>query len=105
MKFFIGYLSALFLAAALVITPGCATTEKSQTAGEYVDDSVISSKINALLLNEPGLTAREINVDTHDGVVQLSGFVSRRIESEKAASIARSVRGVKSVINDIRLKK
>jgi osmotically-inducible protein OsmY len=104
MKNLIRILSAFLLALTLAAVTGCASTEKQETTGEYFDDSVITSKINALMVNDPNLKAREINVDTYKGVVQLSGFVSTRAESEKAVSIARSVRGVKSVKNDIRLK-
>lgn len=104
MRYFIGFLSALLLALTLITVTGCASTEHREGTGEYFDDSVITGKVNALMVNDPDLKAREINVDTYKGVVQLSGFVSTRAESERAAALARSVKGVKSVKNDIRLK-
>ncbi|TAK62212.1 BON domain-containing protein, partial [Methylobacter sp.] len=98
------FFSALFLAMTLITVTGCASTKTQEATGEYFDDSVITGKINALMVGDPALKAREVNVDTFKGVVQLSGFVNTRIESEKAAALARSVTGVKSVKNDIRIK-
>ncbi|TAK60612.1 MAG: BON domain-containing protein [Methylobacter sp.] len=88
----------------LITVTGCASTKTQEATGEYFDDSVITGKINTLMVGDPDLKAREINVDTFKGVVQLSGFVNTRAESEKAAALARSITGVKSVKNNIRLK-
>lgn len=72
--------------------------------GEYVDDSVITTKIKALLFDEPNLRSGQINVETFKGVVQLSGFVNSRADIDRAIEIARSVKGVESVKNDMRLR-
>jgi len=104
MKDLIRFFSAFFLALTLMTAAGCASTEKQEGSGEYVDDSVITTKVKAELLNEPGLSSAEINVETFKGVVQLSGFVSSRADINKAIEIARSVKGVHSVKNDMRLK-
>jgi osmotically-inducible protein OsmY len=104
MKHLIRFFSATFLALTLLTVVGCASTQKQEGTGEYVDDSVITSKVKAAILNEPTLSSAEINVETFKGVVQLSGFVSSRADINKAASVARSVPGVKSVKNDMRLK-
>jgi len=88
----------------LLTAAGCASTEKHEGTGEYVDDSVITTKVKAALLNEPGLSSAEINVETFKGVVQLSGFVTSRADINKAIEIARNVKGVNSVKNDMRLK-
>ena len=98
------YLSALFLAVTLVSAVGCASTSKQEGTGEYVDDSVITTKVKAAILNEPELKVAEINVETFKGVVQLSGFVSSQTAENKAVDVARGVGGVKSVKNDMRLK-
>ena len=98
------YLSALFLAVALVSAVGCASTSKQEGTGEYVDDSVITTKVKAAILDEPTLKVAEINVETFKGVVQLSGFVSSQAAANKAVEVARGVRGVKSVKNDMRVK-
>jgi len=98
------YLSALFLAVALVSVVGCASTSKQEGTGEYIDDSVITTKVKAAIFNEPSLKTMEINVETFKGVVQLSGFVSSRAAETKAVEVARSVKGVTSVKNDMRVK-
>jgi len=90
----------LFVALAL----GCASTAKQEGSGEYVDDTVITGKVKAAILNEPTLKSAEINVETFKGVVQLSGFVSSAANEATAVQVARNVGGVKSVKNDMRLK-
>ena len=98
------YLSALFMAVMLITAVGCASTSKQEGTGEYVDDSVITTKVKAAMLNEPTLKSAEINVETFKGVVQLSGFVSSQAAANKAVEVARSVGGVQSVRNDMRMK-
>lgn len=98
------YLSALFLAATLLSAAGCASTSRHEGTGEYVDDSVITTKVKAAILNEPELKVAEINVETFKGAVQLSGFVSSPGAANKAVDVARGVGGVKSVKNDMRIK-
>ena len=98
------YLSALFMAVMLITAVGCASTSKQEGTGEYVDDTVITTKVKAAVMNEPTLKSAEINVETFKGVVQLSGFVSSQAAATKAVEVARSVSGVKSVRNDMRMK-
>jgi len=98
------YLSAFFLAITLVSVVGCASTSKHEGTGEYIDDSVITAKVKAAILDEPMLKVAEINVETYKGAVQLSGFVSSQAAANKAVELARGVRGVKSVKNDMRVK-
>lgn len=96
--------SAVLLMLSLAFFVGCASTVKQEGTGEYVDDSVITTKVKAAVLNEPTLKSAEINVETFKGVVQLSGFVSSQADIGKAVEVARGVPGVKSVKNDMRLK-
>ena len=91
---------ALLMATAL----GCASTANREGTGEYVDDTVITTKVKAAIFNEPTLKSAEINVETFKGVVQLSGFVSSAAAQTTAVAVARDVGGVKSVKNDMRLK-
>lgn len=100
----IRFFSVCFLALSLLTAAGCASTDKHEGTGEYVDDSVITTKVKALLFDEPNLRSGQINVETFKGVVQLSGFVSSRDDINRAVEIARSVKGVESVKNDMRLK-
>jgi hypothetical protein len=72
--------------------------------GEYVDDSVITTKVKTAIFNEPGLEVSEIKVETYTGIVQLSGFVSSGADIKGAVRVASAVGGVKSVTNDIQLK-
>ncbi|MCX7149876.1 MAG: BON domain-containing protein [Rhodocyclales bacterium] len=104
MKQLRNYLSAAFLAVTLVSVVGCASTSTQEGTGEYVDDSVITTKVKAAIFEEPTLKSFEINVETFKGVVQLSGFVAAPASASKAGDLARGVRGVKSVKNDIRVK-
>ncbi|MDP2153085.1 MAG: BON domain-containing protein [Methylotenera sp.] len=98
------YIVNIFLIAALVALVGCASTSKSEGTGEYIDDSVITAKVKAAVLNDTNLKSAEINVETFKGVVQLSGFVNSEADISRAVDVARKVNGVKSVKNDMRLK-
>ena len=107
MKQLKNYLSAGFLALAavtMVSVVGCASTQSQEGTGEYVDDSVITTKVKAAIFDEPTLKVAEINVETFKGVVQLSGFVSSSAAANKAVALAKGVAGVKSVKNDMRVK-
>lgn len=104
MKSFGKYLSAAFLAVTLVTAVGCASTHRQEGMGEYMDDSVITSKVKAAIFNDGMLKSAEINVETFKGVVQLSGFLSSRAAADRAIEVARGVSGVKSVKDDMRVK-
>jgi len=83
---------------------GCASTRTHEGSGEYVDDSVITTKVKAAIFNEPGLKSSEVKVETFKGVVQLSGFVSTRADIKDAVRVAKAVDGVKSVSDQMQLK-
>ncbi len=94
----------MLFAASLLATAGCASTPTREGTGEYIDDTVITAKVKASIFNEPTLKASEINVETFKGDVQLSGFVGNPNDATKAVEIARGVKGVTSVKNDVRVK-
>lgn len=96
--------SVFFFTILFVSFLGCASTTTKEGTGEYVDDTLITSKVKAAFVNEPDVKSAEINVETFKGVVQLSGFASSQAAINKAVQVARDVKGVKSVRNDIRLK-
>jgi hyperosmotically inducible protein len=73
-------------------------------AGEYVDDSVITTKVKSQLAADDFLKSFQISVETYKGIVQLSGFVGSQMAVNKAGEIARGVQGVKSVKNDLIVK-
>src|SRR5476649_690429 len=97
-------ISAVFLAILLATILGCAPTPTREGTGEYVDDTVITTKVKAAIFNEPSLKSAEINVETFKGTVQFSGFVKSQADTHKAVEVARGVSGVKSVKDDMRLK-
>lgn len=96
----VSILSVVLLASVM----GCGATRTSAGTGEYVDDSVITTKVKAGVFNDSSLKVNEINVETFKGVVQLSGFVTSQADVDKAVEVARGVAGVKSVKNDMRVK-
>ncbi|HEX9183787.1 MAG TPA: BON domain-containing protein [Burkholderiales bacterium] len=97
-------IAALSVAAFMLAAMGCASTSNQPSTGEYIDDSVITTKVKTAILNEPDLKVLDISVKTTKNVVQLSGFVSTRAEMTKAGNVARAVPGVRSVSNDLKLK-
>jgi hyperosmotically inducible protein len=97
-------ISALLFAALMVSALGCATQSEPQSAGAYMGDSWVTTQVKTAILNEPSLKVLQINVETYKGVVQLSGFVDNAASQAKAVEIARSVKGVTSVKNDMRLR-
>ena len=83
-----------FVVLMLMVTfVACASTPKQESTGQYVDDSVITSKVKSLL-----------GAETYKGIVQLSGFVDSQSAVNKAGQIAGSVAGVKSVKNNLIVK-
>ena len=97
----IRYLLVLILMATFVV---CASTPKQESTGEYVDDSVITTKVKSLLAGDDFLKSFQISVETRKGTVQLSGFVDSQNAVDKAGQIARGVGGVKSVKNNLVVK-
>ena len=95
---------AMISIAAFAGTIGCASTTKSESTGQYVDDTTITAKVKAAIFEQPTLKSAEINVETFKGVVQLSGFVSSQENVNTAMATARTVGGVSSVKNDMRVK-
>ena len=96
--------TAAFTAAVAITAVGCSSNPTAKTAGEYVDDAVITTKVKAAFAADPTVKATEVNVETYKGDVQLSGFVAEAGDAQRAVEIARGVKGVTSVKNDIRVK-
>ena len=98
---FIRYVLVLMLIATFV---ACASTSKQEGTGEYVDSSVITTKVKSLLAADDFLKSFDIGVETYKGTVQLSGFVASQAAVDKAVQITRGVGGVKSVKNSLVVK-
>ena len=96
--------SAFFVVALLVSFLGCASTATKEGTGEYIDDTVITTKVKAEIFKDDSLKSSEINVETFKGVVQLSGFVNSQADIDRAVAVARTVKGVTSVKNNMQVK-
>jgi osmotically-inducible protein OsmY len=96
--------SAAVAAIAVALLAACAPTATKEGTGEYVDDSLITTKVKAALADDPQVKATEVNVETFKGTVQLSGFVESSASGERAAELARQVKGVKDVKNNTQVK-
>jgi osmotically-inducible protein OsmY len=94
---------SILLAALLVVT-GC-TSMTGQTAGQYVDDTTITTSIKAKLTAEKAANFTRIDVDTTNQVVTLNGIVESADQKAKAEQLARQVSGVKSVKNNLQVQK
>jgi osmotically-inducible protein OsmY len=100
-------LPALALLAALTIgipLAGCGSTASLLSSNATVDDSTITTGVRQAIRRSTELTSADIDVATREGIVQLSGYVSSAENVAAAAAVARTVKGVKSVRNDLRLK-
>ncbi len=101
------FYNTIKLFTCLVITLsflGCASTRTHEGTGEYVDDTVITTKVKSAIFSDPDLKVLHINVETFKGVVQLSGFVNSASSVTKARDVARSVKGVVSVQTNLIVK-
>jgi hyperosmotically inducible periplasmic protein len=85
---------------ALLLTIGCSST---QTAGEQLDDATITAKVEAKMTEDPQVSAFNVDADTNNGVVRLSGTVKTQQAKAEAEKLARDTHGVKRVINDIKV--
>jgi osmotically-inducible protein OsmY len=102
------FLAAGLAAVALAGLGACASTEKtaSRSTGEFTDDAALTAKVKSAIATDAGAkTAAAVNVETYRGVVQLTGFVDSDDQVNRAVSAAKKVQGVRSVKNDIRLKR
>lgn len=87
-----------------VLLAGCSSSPTKESTGEVIDDAWITTKVKAAFVDDPAVSALNIKVETFKGVVQLSGFANNSTEIARAAEIARGIKGVQSVKNDVRLK-
>lgn len=95
-----GLVVCLMVAAPLVTS--CASPNR--TAGQTVDDATITAKVKSQLLADPEVSGLNVNVTTHKGQVQLSGYVDSAKQRTQAEQIAKNTEGVKSVSNDLIVK-
>jgi osmotically-inducible protein OsmY len=97
-------LIAAMTAVVLLATPGCAVNRGQETVGAYVDDTGITTLIKSRFVEDKQVDAASIRVETLNGTVMLSGFAKSTVERNTAETIARGVKGVKSVKNEIAVR-
>ncbi len=94
--------AAAMMAVSLALgAAGCAVTSGQSTVGQYVDDATITTRVKARMAKDPAVSAMRINVDTLNGVVQLSGFATSEAERAEAGRLVREVPDVKDVRNNL----
>lgn len=87
--------------AVLMAVMACDPIAGRETPGEYVDDTTITTKVIAAIVDDPVLKKSQVNVETLKNIVQLSGFVDSQQIKARAGDVARRVSGVKAVTNDL----
>ncbi len=83
---------------------GCSSTRTRESTGEYIDSSTLTAKVKAALVSDEIVRARDVQVETFRGTVQLSGFVNNEAQKERATAVARAVPGVVDVKNNLIIK-
>jgi hyperosmotically inducible protein len=97
------FLKLTAILGVLAVASACTATRTQESAGEVIDDSVLTSKVKIALIDDPVTKAGQINVETYRGVVQLGGFVDNNQQKAQATKVARSITGVKEVRNDLHI--
>ena len=85
-------------------SPGTNSSEPGRSAGQTIDDATVTAKVKAALLQAPDVKGTDINVDTVNGTVTLKGSVETQTQSDRAASIAKDIEGVKNVQSTLMVK-
>lgn len=98
------HLLALLLTLTPVVYSGCAGTATRESTGEYIDNTAITARVKTALASDELVRARDVQVETFRGVVQLSGFVESTAQKERAAQVAQSIQGVREVKNNLIVK-
>ncbi|MES2910856.1 MAG: BON domain-containing protein [Pseudomonadota bacterium] len=92
------------LTGITILSTGCAVVRGQETAGAFVDDTAITTAVKAKYVEDRTVAATSINVETLNGTVQLSGFAKSQAEKDKAEALARGVKNVRAVRNDIAVR-
>ena len=99
-----GLIVFLGLTGVALMGTGCAGTNSSRSTGAYLDDKSIGTRVKTALFRDPVVSGFDVHVNTFRGDVQLSGFVDNPAQKDRAADIARSVKGVREVTNNLEIK-
>ena len=96
-------LLSVLVVFGLALFSGCATMT-GRTAGEYMDDSSITSQVNGIIVKDPDAQYLKIDVSSTDGNVVLQGFIHDRTAEERIVAKIRQIKGVKSVKSDLKVE-
>jgi hyperosmotically inducible protein len=91
-------------AVSMLLATACTSTRTQKSAGETIDDGVISTEVNAALVGDSLTQAHNIDVEVFKGRVQLNGFVGSNAERNQAVALSRKVNGVHTVDNNLLLR-
>lgn len=97
-------LAAVAASWVLLAASGCAVSRGQESVGAYIDDTGITTLVKARFFEDKDVAGSSIGVETLNGTVMLSGFAKNSMERSKAETIARGVRGVTSVKNEIAVR-
>jgi len=97
-------LAAMAASLVLLAASGCAVTRGQESVGAYVEDTGITTLVKSRFFEDKDVAGTSISVETLNGTVMLSGFAKNSLERTKAETIARGVKGVKSVKNEIAIR-
>ncbi len=97
-------LLTLVLAFGTLAFSGCAGTSTRESTGEYIDNAAVTARVKSALASDDFVRARDVQVETFRGIVQLSGFVDSEAQKNRATEVARSVQGVEQVKNNLIVK-
>ncbi len=91
----------MFASLAAIALAFAAPAIAQKSAGELVDDGTIATSVKASLITEKGVPSNDVNIEVYKGVVLLSGFVKTQAEKDAAGKVAKNVKDVASVRNEI----
>jgi len=94
-------IASMLAIAGMATIAGCSVASKQSSVGNYVDDTTITTRVKTRFAEDPQVSVMRINVETLQGVVQLSGFATSSTEKSRATEVAQQVPGVQNVRNNI----
>lgn len=97
-------IQVIFAVVASLLIISCTSMYKQESTGQFIDSSVITTKVKSKLIADDSIKSLPINVKTYKNTVQLSGFVDTYKQKHHAAALARSVEGVQEVENALIVK-
>jgi len=104
MRISLKWFQIIFIAMIATLIVACASTDKQGNLREDANDAALTAKIKTKLLDNKSANGLAIKVETYQGIVRLSGFVKTAAERQRAVNVARSIKGVVAVKNDVQIQ-